>query len=430
VTALRLDGVPCLAVLDLPFLVGQFRLFDPGLQRAGLASKFMVSFYEAVVPAPAAELQALGKTAPRTLAVQLKIYLTAPGGTQQRASVQQVRFRPLGLATESAWEELDPARLDAQCGKEVAILVREEDGLELGPVYEFAVRVGDAHRLGGWSEPSKPLKFAVSPPVAPKAGGLRVVVGAEQAEIFWPSFQPDATLALRMPGFANLPIEYTLGVYVGTSDGPVATFVTRDTQIIARGLSPGSAYSAVLSARWTRFGAMGPSGIATSLDDDKKTSLMAAFVTAHSPKKIVAEVSLRIPHEKVGSPTTAILAMDGSGPSAVTVDLDPYYGSIQPPNLQQAFVRKPTVPMMPVSSHPQPATTTSEFARAQGDDINAFGDDEEPPLKGRPNLPALVPMPPPKFTTRDPLSFAPLIEISRTTNSRYATTPRRHHSAR
>merc|ERR1719401_1214110 len=174
---------------------------------------------------------------------------------------------------------------------------------------------------------------------------------------------------------------------------------------------------------------MGPSGTSeTSSDDDKKTSLMAAFVTAQSPKKLVAEVSLRVPNEKAGNPKTAVLALDSLGPSAVTVDLDPYFASIQPPNLPQAFVRKPTVPQPPATSHALTRTTAAYPTGGEEDDVNTTAENEDPPLKGRPNLPVLVPMPPPKFTSRDPLSFAPLIEISRTTNSRHATLPRRHHS--
>jgi len=444
---LVLDGVPCLAVRDLPFLVGQFRLFDASRQRAGPASRLMVSIYEAVVPAPVAELQALGKIAPRTLGINIKVSLAAPGGTQLRATLQQVRFRPIGSGVEGRWEELEPAPLDSanRGGSEVSILVREEDGLELGPAYEFCVRVGDSCRLGPWSDPSRPHKFAVASPVPPEASGIRVAVEAEQVQLSWPAFQPEATLALRMPGFLNLPIEYTIAVYGGSCDEPVNTFVTRETEAIVRSLAPGAAYSAVLSARWTRFGTMGPDGTSTeSSADKKKTRLMAAFVTGHSPKRIIAELSLRGHHGSSnmscrGDTAVASIPVDGNSPSAVTLDLDPYWASA---HAQHTFMRKPTVPPSPrlgASPTSQASTalaplTPSRFAPA-GEDADRKGvlaqTAEDAPLSGRPLLPTLVPMPPPKFTTRDPLSYAPLIDVpSSPTKSPHRPSPHTPQSAR
>lgn len=427
---LVLDGVPCLAVRDLPFLVGQFRLFDASQQRAGPLSRLMISLYEAV-PAPAAQLQALGKIAPRTLAIKLNVSLAAPGGTQQRASLQQVRYRAVGTLAGAAagrWEELEHTSLDMSKGNEVTILVREEDGLELGPAYEFCVRVGDSCRLGPWSEPSKPQKFAVAPPVPPEANGISVGIDVEHVKLSWPPFGPEAELAVKMPGFMKLPIEYTVAVYGGAAEEPVATFVTRETQASVRALAPGTAYSAVLSARWTRFGAMGPDGSASaSSEERKKTSLMAAFVTPQSQKKVVAELSLRGFGDKMtgaGQTATATFALDSSSNSAVKLDLDPYYGSVQPQHTSMVSpLRKPTSPLSTFTAtmaregyttDGAPRSTQAEAGAMEGAITSARGATatEEPPLSGRPLLPTLVPMPPPKFTTRDPVSYGPLIDLS------------------
>lgn len=421
---LKLDGVPCIAVRDLPFLVGQFRLFDASQQQAGPPSRLMVSIYEVLNPAPVAELQALGKIAPRTLAFNLKVSLAAPGGTQKRATLRQVRFKPIGSGTDGRWEELEPAPLDSSQGSEVSMLVREEDGLELGPTYEFCVRVGDNARLGPWSEPSKPHKFAVPPPEPATHGGIKVAVEADSVQLSWPAFQPEAVLALRMPGFANLPIEYTVGVYGGATDDPVATFVTRETQTIVRALAPGAAYSAVLSARWARFGAVGPSG--SSVEERKKTSLMAAFVTSHAAKKVVAE-HLRGPHDKE-EPVIPRSPMEGTGQSAARLDLDPSYDSVQAPHQSPQFARKPMPqslqsPSARVAPSPRNIVTAPAYPSAQApsrflpaDSSEGGGqqrsEEQDAPLCGRHLLPTLVPMPPPKFTNRDPLSFAPLIDMT------------------
>jgi len=254
---------------------------------------------------------------------------------------------------------------------------------------------------------------------------------AEQVELRWPAFLPEATLSFRMPGFVNLPIEYTVSVYGGATNETVATFVTRETHAIVRALAPGTAYSAVLSARWTRFGAMGPEGgSSSSPEEKKKTMLMAAFVTPHSTKKIVAELSLRGTGDKSsfgGHTTTASFPLDGAGQSAVRLDLDPYFGSVVPSHIPLACVRKPTVPPSPRPSASARegyqadsyqadgyhADVPARFPPADGEElVNRRSVPEEAPLSGRPHLPTLVPMPPPKFTTRDPVTFAPLIDMT------------------
>jgi hypothetical protein len=129
----------------------------------------------------------------------------------------------------------------------------------------------------------------------------------------------------------------------------------------------------------------------------------------------------------IGEPAIASIPIDGTGRSAVTLDLDPYYASV--PNLPLAFVRKPTVPpSLQGTATSQDAGYSSSVGPQSlplAGDLNEGGaraSTEDPPLSGRPLLPTLVPMPPPKFTTRDPLSYAPLIDIS----SSPSKTPRRH----
>merc|ERR1719282_37826 len=127
-----LDGNPCIAIRELPCLVGQFRLFDAVQKCAGPSSPPIVTMYEKVISAPNVEMQALGKSIPRTLAVQLTVVLNAPGGTQCWATHCQVRFRKLGGVMErNTWNVLEPVALDASRGEDMSVLVREEDGLDL-----------------------------------------------------------------------------------------------------------------------------------------------------------------------------------------------------------------------------------------------------------------------------------------------------------
>jgi len=411
-TPLNFDGLPCVAAWNLPLFVGQFRLFDTVQERAGPVTWPIATIYETRSPAPVAEMQALGKGAPRSLGVRLTFSLSALGGTQLHATRCQVCFRPLGSGVDSSvWEESEPTALYTSGGDDVSILVREEDGLELGPAYEFAVRVGDKCRLGAWSAASRPLKFAVSPPVPQGSSSIQAVVEAEKAELSWPAFQPEALLATKMPGFAKLPMEYIVTVFGGSDHEPVTVFITRDIRATVRMLVPSTAYSAMVSARWTRFCTSTPEiklpGNGTSL----RTSLMAAFVTAQLQKQTIAEMSVPLPSD-MATPTVANLPLDSSGPEAITFDLDPYHASVQQPNLPHVFARKPPVP-----AHRQPSPRRLGMASREIGVLQAPANVESLPLAGRKLLPTLVPMPPPKFTTREPLTFAPLLETCRGSSS-------------
>eukprot|EP00933_Yihiella_yeosuensis_P028971 TRINITY_DN22723_c0_g1_i1.p1 TRINITY_DN22723_c0_g1~~TRINITY_DN22723_c0_g1_i1.p1 ORF type:complete len:1273 (+),score=214.74 TRINITY_DN22723_c0_g1_i1:224-4042(+) len=468
------DGVPCIAIRALPFMVGQFRFFDAQIFRAGPPTLPLVTVYEEVFPAPSVEMTALGKGAPRTLGVRLHISRSAPGGTQSRASLYQVRFRPVGVEKGKPeqgerWEELDPQILPSAVNPRMAssgsaagsrpltgrsgsknlanqldpaeVIVREEDGLELGPVYEFQARLGDSCRLGPWSSSSKPLRFSVSPPMSITGGGLRTSVQNDSADFSWNAFGPQTRLAERMPGFKELPIEYTINVVGGTHKEPVSSLVTRETHIRVGGLKPNTAYSVTLKARWARFGVTGHE------EDEKGEMLMAAFVTSGSGgRQLVAELSVRVPSETVGGygPAKSVQARlpmtaDGAEPVEVTLGLDPYF---VPPRLQHYtpdFVRKPTLPS---SRNGQGAAPPPEEAQSQQPEVQMEKDGDAEggrninsdatdilgtPLLSKSKLPAIVPMPPPKFTTRDPITFAlfPVPAATKPTTPRPSQVPPR-----
>ncbi|CAK0861225.1 unnamed protein product, partial [Prorocentrum cordatum] len=233
-TFVTLDGVPCAALWRLPFPVGRFRLFDA-------AARQDVRF-----PMRSASIRA------RTVISQ-KV---------------EVRFRALGAGgTAGAWEQADAvplgvARAADGAAAEATVLVREEDGLELGSAYEFGVRLGDGYRLGPWSEASAPLPFAISPPCPGQGAGIRVQARETTAVLSWEAFEPDAELAERLPSFGQLPVKYTVSVY----DGQTLELVTRldvaggaacqgqGGSVEVHSLAPGTSYSASLAATWARFG--------------------------------------------------------------------------------------------------------------------------------------------------------------------------------
>ncbi|CAK9030474.1 Copia protein [Durusdinium trenchii] len=386
------EGSTCIAVRSLPFAIGKFRLFDPQMMRTGTATPPIVTVFERIVEPGPVEMIAKGQP-PRTLAVLLTLPLDMPLGTGGRATCCQIRFRPMGRDGDpSKWEELDVQSLPTEVrgvgkgtGKrrEAAVVVREEDGLELGHVYEFQVRLGDRCRMGNWSKPFRPLRFALSPPTPSEGSGLKVCEKGDRAEISWAPFKPDEVLAAQLPGFAQLPIEYTLSILAGAHQEPLSSLVTCETSAQVYGLHPLSSYSAMLVARWSRFGKL------TAEGRDKGHVLMAAFVTSGlGGSKLTAELSVRVPTEQLDgygpvAPATAKIPVEGGQPAAVTLDLDPYYVQPRLQHYSPDFVRKPTVP-----------------AEREPED-GAAGALEGASSK----LPSLVPMPPPKFTTRDPLSF-------------------------
>jgi len=390
--AFPFEGTTCIAVRSLPFAIGQFRLFDPHTMRAGPATAPIVTVYERV---EVGTLEMVSKgDPPRTLGVQLQIPLDMPKGTGSRASCCQIRFRTMGRE-ESDYKELQPQSLPesgaifgtgSQPRREAFVVVREEDGLELGHVYEFQVRIGDRCRIGTWSRSFRPLRFALSLPVPLEGSGLKVVEQGDHAEISWTPFQPDVTLAAQLPGLANLPIEYTLSVLGGSCKEPLSSIVTSETRAVVHGLHPLTSYSTMLVARWSRFGKASAEG------RDKDHVLMASFVTSGlGGKKVTAELSVRLPTEQLDgygpvAPATAKIPVQGGQPAAVTLDLDPYFVQPRLHHCSPDFVRKPTVPSQ---------------REVEDEEMNP-AENAGPPGK----LPSLVPMPPPKFTTRDPLSFA------------------------
>jgi len=405
------EGVPCIVLRSLPFTMGKFRLFDPKMLAAGAATPPIVTVYEEVSPRPEAEMVALGQGAPRTMAARLKLPLASPLGTGSRATRYQIRFRAVGdpatpwtdLAIQMLNYDSSAAHLRGGQPEPAEALVREEDGLELGMVYQFQARLGDRCRLGTWSSSTSPLRFSVPLPVPSRGSGLKVSEGVESAEFSWAPFGPDEELAARMPGFRQLPIEYVLTVSGGISDAPVSSLVTRETKLTVGGLQPNTAYSAALVVRWARFGAVGQTG------QDQEHMPLAAFVTqGRHPGQMTAELSVRLPTERIDgygpvAPAVAKMNFAGEKETAVTIDLDPYY---VPPRMQHYtadFVRKPSLP-----SPSKKADEKAEVAN-EAEQSGATGHTSSP---GRPNssgkkgLPALVPLPPPKFTTRDPISFA------------------------
>eukprot|EP00913_Durusdinium_trenchii_P023496 g22074.t1 len=321
------EGSTCIAVRSLPFAIGKFRLFDPQMMRTGTATPPIVTVFERIVEPGPVEMIAKGQPPRRdsltnvfrTLAVLLTLPLDMPLGTGGRATCCQIRFRPMGRDGDpSKWEELDVQSLPTEVrgvgkgtGKrrEAAVVVREEDGLELGHVYEFQVRLGDRCRMGNWSKPFRPLRFALSPPTPSEGSGLKVCEKGDRAEISWAPFKPDEVLAApqqraQLPGFAQLPIEYTLSILAGAHQEPLSSLVTCETSAQVYGLHPLSSYSAMLVARWSRFGKL------TAEGRDKGHVLMAAFVTSGlGGSKLTAELSVRVPTEQ----------LDGYGPAEETV---------------------------------------------------------------------------------------------------------------
>jgi len=399
------EGKACVAVRSLPFLAARFRLFDPSRMQAGPCTRPVVSRYEELAPCGAAmlalPLPQRSDAPPRSLGILLQISFAGASGqrslTARLAGLMQLRFRRIGcVGATVSWEEL-PAEALFREGPKV---VREEDGLELGNVYEFQVRVGDVCRMGPWSKSSLPVRFALSPPVPCEGGGLRILEKGDRAEVSWAPFQPDAASQAQLPNLARLPIEYTLSVFADDEGDARDTAETRrETRLVSSlsttstvcsvsNLRPLSAYSASLSARWSRFGNV-ESG-------SKAARLFAAFATTGlKGSKLTAELSVRLPagssdFHGVGAPTTASIPMEGTGvPAAVTLDLDPYYAQPRLNHYKPEFVRKPSLP-------------SSRRTQAQDD-----SPEERPLSPKQPTLPrVLVPMPPPKFTTRDPLSFA------------------------
>jgi len=321
------------------------------------------------------------------------------------------------MPDDDIWEELEPTRFDADGLNEASELIREEDGLDLDRTYLFQVRVGDANRLGPWSPKSKPLRFSVPPPVPPPGAGIRAQAEATIVDLSWDAFRPQAWLVENIAGFAQLPVEYVVAVVADGAQDPVATRTTRDTSLKVHSLAPSTAYTVKLVARWTRF---------EQVKQEAASHLLACFVTAPSPTRVVAELSMRHGCDRdLGTPAIAELPLEGHSVAAVTLDLDPFFLHPRQAHTAPAFVRKPSLPSPPSSrGHPRggdlaqasgggATTLLAAGARAlsSGPAMGVLhpGDraaSPEAPRGGRQALPQLVPLPPAKFAVRDPLSFA------------------------
>jgi len=361
-----LQGQPCAVIQDPPCLVQHFRLVNTIGVHAGPASAAMVAFYERPPSAPAVQLQLLGKRAPRAICVRIACALATSESTLRWATRLQVRFRVVGASgVGDTWEELEPSALEVDgIHGPVSCLVREEDGLELSHHYEFQTRFGDAYRLGAWSSASQALHFALAPPVPQHDAGIKVDSASTQATLSWLPFKPQATVASSFPSLAELPVEYSVVVHSGAQREPVASLVTRETSVTIRPLFASAAYSAHLVARWTRFSC-------PERSDEGCNFLLATFTTACAAREQpAAELSPHLSHERA-----ALSGLEVVVPNVLT----------------NAAGRVP-------------ATFQKSAAR--------------------PVLPQLVPLPPPKFTARDPLASA-LTPPQEPSSARTLGTPRR-----
>jgi len=291
-------------------------------------------------------MEALGRKVTKSMGARITFPVKTSANTLRWATRYQARFQKVGVAdVVNQWEHLELAVLDPIESDRASVLIREEDGLELGSSYTFQVRLGDPCRIGPWSQSSRPLLFAVTPPEPHRTAGIKIDAGDVQVDLSWPPFTLIPSLVASMPGFAEMPIEYTVIVRGGAHDEIVSTIVTRSTSIVVRPLTPATSYSASVAARWARF------GDASHTHDGQ---LQAAFLTAPSSKRLVAELSKGFSNAEAG----------GAGPEAS-------------------------------------------------------------PVLGRSVLPQLVPMPPPRFTARDPLTYGRIATQEPPASARTSSYPRR-----
>jgi len=415
---------------ELPYYIARFRLFNSVKHRSGPPTGPIVAAFEQSGAAPTAELKALGRGAPKCMGARLTVSLQSMIETASWVTRCQVRFRDTSTLhkEEDLWEEVEPMHVDSAAPDVTSALVREEDGLELGRTYVFQARLGDNRRMGPWSATSKSLRFVVPPPVPQPGSGIKVIAEPTSAEFSWSPFRAQPSLVENIASFAELPVEYVMVISTDSSEDPVATRTTRDTFITIKSLAPSTAYRATLSARWTRFGELGR--------QDAESHLLACFLTAPSKTRMVAELSMRFTGDQdgtgatAGRPAVAELPVDQNGPAAVTLDLDPFFLHPRPAHAPLAFVRKPSVPPLAppgrgatareLGSPPAQADADGATPDNAGGTLGALaggggvlhpgvGRDRSMLLAergGRAVLPQLVPLPPPKFTVRDPLTFA------------------------
>jgi hypothetical protein len=268
ISRMKVDGMMCWAVKDLPFktLRGRFRLWDKDSGRFGRSSPLILTQMEPLT----CKLSTVRVVSPSFISVVLRAPLNAPRGTQQYACRYQIRYK---LATaHDEWTELPVNMLwhqqndhlqsgedmateplgaihhgletvdgqgDITLGKGAAQIsfptmplatvgacgavsrqrclvatVREEDGIDIDKLYVFSARIGDLYRLSEWSEPSGPIRLAVPPPLLDSKLGTRMAqlrltdLKGHNAKVHWPQFLPAINSSVPI----ETEVEYLLTV--------------------------------------------------------------------------------------------------------------------------------------------------------------------------------------------------------------------------
>jgi len=368
---MKVDGMTCWAVKDLPFkcLRGSFRLWDKDAGRFGRSSPMILTQME-----KPAKLSIVRVVSPRSVTLVLRAPLNAPRGTQEYACRYQLRYR-LSTASDE-WTELpvnmlwhqqndhlesdtdlsiDPLGAlhhgleDVQgditvglgavqvsfptiplatvggCGSVsrqrcLIATVREEDGIDMDRLYVFSMRIGDLYRLSEWSEPSAPIRLAVSPPLLDTKLGTRMAqlritdfVGS-RATVHWPQFLPAINSSVPM----ETEVDYLLTVTPQASNqksrgkenpnqlssaaphcqilktAALAPGATADdlTEMTAEvfGLSANTAYEFKLSVRYSALGTrQWCTGLRTIVTVDKNEERFAVEISACMPNAWTAD---------------------------------------------------------------------------------------------------------------------------------------------
>jgi hypothetical protein len=262
VTRMRVDGVTCWAVKDIPFntLRGRFRLWDRDSGRFGRSSPYMLTFIE-----PVQKIGFQRAVAPSAVSIVLKVPLTAPRGTQQFCNRYQLRIKAdkvdadwielpvqmlwhrqndhlsavedvgvdkngairTGLGADIEGADESPVTLPSvplatigTCGEVdrqrcLVCSLREEDGLDPDTSYHVGIRIGDIYRFSDWYDNvEQAVSLALPPPMlcpalgeeAPKLRALSVT-GTSLTAV-WPQFVPAVENGIPM----NTEVEHLLTV--------------------------------------------------------------------------------------------------------------------------------------------------------------------------------------------------------------------------
>merc|ERR1719329_1985330 len=136
-----------------------------------------------------------------------------------------------------------------------------------------------------------------------KTAGISVMTTPTSVDLSWPTFKAEASGVDKWTCLDNLAVEYTVTVFTRHLNEPVSTFMTKETKLTVHALTPSTAYSVKLSARWARFGSS--SGERQSPGKAGQSGLMCAFVTGNAPTELVAEITMSMLSDKTlgGQPT-------------------------------------------------------------------------------------------------------------------------------